>query len=209
MLEKNQAAMERCRTEAEVATRAKRNEMAAAATRQLGRLKDSSEKIAKQYELLFNLSKMLDQGLETARIKLRENEEAMTLAIETNAAMADADATAQDMLTAIYGDKGKIITFTDAMKVIANQTAASIGSLEGIMGELAPVMSEVELGRMVDEERGARILASLGTQEQGLLSAKPESLSFVGAGEEREPVLARRGTSGSDLASLFDTTTKR
>ena len=204
MLEKNSSAMERCRDQAEVAKKAGKKELAAATVRQLGRLDESTRKISRQYDLLVNLSKMLDEGLETARIKLRESEESMTLAIETNAAMADANATAQDMLTAIYGDKDKIISFTDAMGVIANQTAASLGSLEQIMHELSPVLADVELGRMVDEERGTRILAGIESQQQRLLTGKPDTIPDPDTAG-RDLVMSGQSSRSSDLASLFET----
>jgi hypothetical protein len=87
------------------------------------------------------------------------------------------------------------------MNEMASQSAMMLGEIEQIMHDLSPVITDAELGNLVDVERGEAALKAFETGASTLmLPAKGETLEIAGpAKREPVPVVVNSG-----LSSLFE-----
>ncbi len=88
----------------------------------------------------------------------------MKLAIETNSILLEGKEAAADVLAAISGDPEKKALLDEAMSAIALDSARSYGEIDQMMYDIQPILNDIELGKIVDVERGQKVLDSLGTK---------------------------------------------
>lgn len=201
-IDKHAQAMAECAGKERAARRIKNAALATDMQEQAGSLNEAITTLTGRYQTLEKLSLMIEQALDAARRKNNKNEFKMNLAIENAAALNDANAATKDALLAIYGDKNKIIGFEDAMNEIANQSAASLGEIEQAMHAMSPIIADVQLGRMVDAERGQEVLRELESHTTRLLSGDTAETVPAALPAAGEPVMLGAG-SNSELAALF------
>lgn len=170
----------------------------------IGQIEASNTRLNAQLEVQENLTKMLQVSLENGRLKIEEEEAQVELAIEENSAMMEAQGVASDVVAAIQRDPASAENFNVAMNTIAMSTAEKLGSIEQLMTDLAPVMSDMELGKMVNLERGKRALEALEQRNAPpQLKAVPVRVSIPDDDREAVPVgVGAKSTGG--FSAMFD-----
>jgi hypothetical protein len=131
--------------------------------RMLGNVQQMNDHLKAQLTMQLKLTDMLQGGLENAQLKVEEQEEAVKLKIEENSLLTDGKEAATDVLTAINGDPDKKALFDEAMSFIAKDSAMKLGQIDQMMIDLGPLMNDIELGKIVDAERGQMVLDSFNT----------------------------------------------
>lgn len=137
----------------------------------MGNLIKINERNKAQLELQEKLTERLQKGLESAQIKVDEQEETVKMEIENNSLLTDVKAATSDVVAAISGDPEKKALFDEAMSVIAQDSAEKYGQIDQMWIDLQPLLNDIELGKMVDLERGQQMLESFDSKVEQIAAA--------------------------------------
>lgn len=160
-IKRNQALIEERTAKAAAASTIGKQSLRDAQARMIGQVTKANDSLSTQLGMQLKLTDMLQAGLENAGLRVEEQEAAVELAITTNQALNEGSAAAADVVAAIQGDPARAEMFNGAMTVIANDTALQYGQIEQMMTDLAPTMQDIELGKIIDAQRGEKLLASV------------------------------------------------
>lgn len=147
--------------------------------RMVGNLQQTNEHLKAQLAMQLKLTDMLQGGLENAQLKIEEQEENVKLKIEENSLLTEANAATADIVAAINGDPSKKAIFDEGMSFIAEDSALKYGQIDQMMIDLGPLMNDIELGKIVDADRGQKVLDSFGTTVAQIGAAQPAKVAQI------------------------------
>lgn len=147
--------------------------------RMLGSTDAANQRLKAQLDMQRQLTEMMQNGIENAKIRVEEQQEAVKLAIETNSALTEGKEAAGDVLAAINGDPEKKALFDEAMDVIARDSALKLGQIDQMMLDLKPILNDIELGKIVDTAQGQKVLESFGQRIDQIALAPVKKIPVI------------------------------
>jgi hypothetical protein len=157
-IEKNDGEIQQHVSYAKAAEKSNQTARKESQLRMLGQVDTINKSLKKQLEMQVRLAGGLQKAVENGQIKVEEQENAVRVAIEAHAVSVEGKEASADILSAINGDPEKKALFDESMTVILKETAMNYGQMQQMAEDIRPMMDQIELGKVVDAERGQKLL---------------------------------------------------